>query len=88
MESVAEMPAALLAAAAGTAAFALTLLGGWLALRALRRPGSGRCHWRRAAQRPETALRRWVCADCGVDAWSAGRSPPRECKRSLRPAAL
>lgn len=86
MDKIAEIAdPALLAGAAGASAFALTLLGGWLCLRALR---GGGCRWRRAPRPTETTLRRWVCAECGVDAFATGRRPPRECKRSLRPAPL
>ncbi|MCI4661106.1 MAG: hypothetical protein MRY63_04695 [Neomegalonema sp.] len=45
---------------------------------------SGRaCKWRRDPTRRLGEQQRYVCATCGVDAYSA-RGAPRQCKRNLR----
>ena len=46
------------------------------------------CRWRRDGFRSRTRLVRWVCANCGVEAYAMGRSAPKECKRALRETAL
>jgi hypothetical protein len=47
------------------------------------------CRWRVDKRRnPAVSLRRWVCADCGVEAYSADGKAPKECKRALRDARL
>jgi hypothetical protein len=75
-------------ATAAAAAAAVALFFAWLALRALLRRRARRCPWRRDALRAGTRLERWVCADCGVDAFTADGRPPKECKRALRSARL
>lgn len=43
-----------------------------------------RCRWKRDNYRRATRLQRWVCRDCGVEAFSSDAAPPKECKRTLR----
>ena len=56
--------------------------------------GSGRlsfgkpCRWKRDPTRKSEHLDRYVCTACGVDAYSSDGSPPRQCKRNLRPGSL
>ena len=76
----------LLAASAALLAFVSAVAVGL----AISRRGrvAGGCPWKRDAFRPETRFRRWVCATCGVDAYTVTGRPPRECKRASRPSGL
>lgn len=52
-------------------------------------PSRGECRWRQDKRRhPSINLKRWTCTTCGVEAYSADGSPPKECKRALRDARL
>lgn len=46
------------------------------------------CHWKLDPTRKDGALKRYVCATCGVDAYTAKDQPPRKCLRSARPSSL
>jgi len=53
-------------------------------------PGLDRrpCRWSPEGGPEATRLTRWVCAACGVEAFTTGSRAPRECKRGLRGPAL
>ena len=82
--SPAELVALVLAPTASFAA--VVALGIWLWPRSprVRQP----CRWKRNSLRPGTRLERWFCSACGTEAYAMQGSPPRECKRTLRPPAL
>lgn len=46
------------------------------------------CRWKTDRRRMKGAFTRWVCTDCGVEAFTTDDRPPKECKRALRDPAL
>jgi hypothetical protein len=46
------------------------------------------CRWKRDRLRPETRLVRWICTECGVEAFAMKGSTPRQCRRTLRDPVL
>ncbi|MFT3973455.1 MAG: hypothetical protein QM699_08400 [Amaricoccus sp.] len=68
------------------AACALVLAAGFAVRRRAR--ARTRCRWKRGGFRHGTNLRHWICADCGVDAYTTTDRVPKECKRALRPVGL
>jgi len=46
------------------------------------------CRWRRDPKAGEDRLKRWTCDACGVEAYTAGRGRPKDCKRAYRSGAL
>ena len=48
-----------------------------------RRPGS-HCRWRRLPEGGTASLTKWRCRKCVMEAYTADRRPPKECKRILR----
>jgi hypothetical protein len=60
---------------------------GWQVLRLWRKPRRAQtCRWRKDGAR--AGMRRWRCAQCGIDGFSQGRKPPTICKRGLREVGL
>jgi len=61
-----------------------------LVLRRHRQAGIHRkpCRWKKDPRRLDATLIRWHCMTCGVDAFTADGSGPKECKRDLRETAL
>ncbi|MCI4666067.1 MAG: hypothetical protein MRY74_15230 [Neomegalonema sp.] len=59
-----------------------------------RKPGGGgifsatACRWRKDPRRTGGELDRWICAKCGVDAYTATGRAPDGCKRHLRSGGL
>lgn len=49
---------------------------------------SSDCRWRMDKRRNSVISTRWTCTSCGVEAYTQGNKPPRECKRALRPASI
>ncbi|MEM1073538.1 MAG: hypothetical protein AAF665_11255 [Pseudomonadota bacterium] len=41
------------------------------------------CRWRADHTGDRGALRKYRCAACGAETFSAGKQPPRECSRDL-----
>jgi hypothetical protein len=62
------------------------LTGGLLSSASARR--SGGCRWRMDKRRDGVISTRWTCTTCGVEAYTQGDRPPKECKRALRPASI
>ena len=51
--------------------------------------GDESCRWKKDHWwRPFSKFDRWICRECGVDAYTRDRRPPKECKRILRERAL
>ena len=48
----------------------------------------GPCRWNAAPGRSAANLDRWICLDCGIDAFTSDGRPPKECKRDLREGRL
>lgn len=46
------------------------------------------CRWRRDASQKGGSLTRYVCAECGVDAYTSEARAPRRCLRGARPGSL
>ncbi len=47
-----------------------------------------RCRWKKDNFGRRGALNRFVCLECGVDAFLKGDKPPRECKRHAKETVL
>lgn len=87
LERVAGAPAPALAIGAGILLMTIALLASKPFRSRTRRSLS--CRWiPDRLQQKRDGLKRWICAECGVDAYTTGRRPPRECKRALRPPPL
>lgn len=41
------------------------------------------CKWRRIPEEQTPALTKWRCKACQVEAFSADKRPPKECKKTL-----
>jgi len=46
------------------------------------------CRWRRDPKAGEVRLKRWTCDACGVEAYTAGRGRPKDCKRAFKSSGL
>jgi len=46
--------------------------------------GRSGCRWRRDGPLEETRFVRWICVECQVEAFSATKDPPVDCKRYLQ----
>lgn len=71
------------------------LFGGGRRRRAPRGPGpvlrrlfGPACRWRPDPMKKHDKLKRYVCAECGADAFTSDGGPPRVCRRSTRTARL
>lgn len=53
-----------------------------------RRRRSRDCRWKKDRRRHGTALIRWQCVACGVDAFTIDGKPPKQCKREFRETRL
>ena len=74
-------------------AVALSLLGFVLMVRRSRNKNSGaagnQCRWKKDRWRHGSIkFDRWICRECGVEAFSGDGRPPKECKRHLRKVTL
>lgn len=73
-------------------AFVLIVLCLAVLRRALRRirgaVRTSRCRWKRDPRRRGVTLTRWQCIECGVEAFTSDRRPPRDCKKELREIPL
>ncbi|MGE0659946.1 MAG: hypothetical protein AB7O63_10660 [Reyranellaceae bacterium] len=48
-------------------------------------PGASEgCHWQRSRDHDRPGFRGWHCLACNALAYSSGRRPPRECKKTLK----
>ncbi len=54
-----------------------------VALYARRNRATRRCRWRADRSGDKGALRKYRCAACGAEAFSATGGPPRDCKSHL-----
>lgn len=50
--------------------------------------GGRACRWKRDGSRQGASLTRYVCATCGVDAYTSDGRAPRQCKRAYRDGGL
>ncbi len=54
-----------------------------VALYARRNRGTRRCRWREDRTGNRGPLRKYICAACGAEAFTAAKGPPRDCKSHL-----
>ena len=51
-------------------------------------PGSGNCEWHLIEERGRNSLRKFMCWQCGAEAYSLTTKPPADCKRDATPKPL
>lgn len=56
-----------------------------VALFARRNKNTRRCRWREDRTGDRGSLRKYKCAACGAEAFTAQKGPPRDCKSDLPP---
>ncbi|WP_299403479.1 hypothetical protein [uncultured Roseobacter sp.] len=56
-----------------------------VALYARRNRATRRCRWREDRTGDRGNLRKYKCATCGAEAYTAQKGPPRDCKSHLPP---
>ena len=44
----------------------------------------GSCRWKRIRERTRPPFTKWQCRDCGIEAYSSDKRPPKECKKLLK----
>ena len=67
------------------------LIAAILIFRAMSKNGmfsSKRCRWKIDNFRAQDTLVRYVCQECGVDAYTSNGKPPKDCKRQYRTGRL
>jgi hypothetical protein len=61
---------------------------GVVAYLAWRNRGMRGCRWRADTSGDKGSLRKYRCAACGVEAFTADKGPPRSCKRDFGGSSL
>ncbi|MEM9638022.1 MAG: hypothetical protein AAGA94_10285 [Pseudomonadota bacterium] len=56
-----------------------------VAIVARRSRGTRRCRWREDRSGDRGSLRKYKCAACGAEAFTASKGPPDTCKSNLPP---
>lgn len=59
-----------------------------LVFRSLSAGPSQKCRWKIDKTRPQDTLTRYVCQECGVDAYTSDARPPKNCKKQFRTGQL
>jgi hypothetical protein len=68
--------------------FLLPIVVGVVAYLAWRNRGVRGCRWREDRTGDRGALRKYRCAACGAEAFTATKGPPQSCKRGLSAGSL